>query len=103
MKGTFRAGSLLMSLPDGRAIVEIDRTGWESRLFPNKVSPAKLVCRGGPHDGEVIDCDLTLVPDRRNVTATLIPARVYLRLPAVITFSDLIGSDYYITLATGAE
>lgn len=102
MRGSFRDGSLLMVLPDGRSIIEIDKAGWEDRLAPNKVCPARLERKGGPHDGEVIDCDITLVPDRRNVTATLIPARVYLRLPTTVTFADLVGSEYEVTLSAGA-
>lgn len=87
-----------MVLSDGRSIVEIDKTGWEDRLVPNKACLARLQPRGGPHVGKVIDCDITLLPERRNVTAKLIPSRVYLRLPATMTFADLVGSDYDITL-----
>lgn len=101
MIGKLTARDLFLILPDGRSVVEIDPAGWTERLLPHAIHSALIVLKGSA-DERAIPCDLQLLPTRRTVTGSSLPAQLFLRLPIEVSFSDLVGLEFELSLASDA-
>lgn len=102
MIGKLTARDLFLILPDGRAVIELAPSDWTDRMRPHAIYPALNVLKGSGAE-RTIPCELQLLPARRNVTGSPLQAKLFLRLPIGVSFSDLVGFEFELSLASVSD